>query len=476
MRSARQTEADAKKRDPEAEDFGEEEDDDDEDDEDFKDEGSGSSDDEDEGQRRGGAAAKAAGGSGGGARRSRRGADFAAVDEDEVNALLAEAEEAYGKAILGDDGDDGKGGGNTSAADAMWAQLQAEDAAASSRKTGVLDQLRTKSASSSAAATASTSAGRKRPASEMLASSSGNGSSSGKGGAGSTSTSASTAPQIRDSDDMGDILARLNRNPKKRRTGEASGSNGIHAAAALSAVSGILGSEAATERLGHLVPQQAQQARSSGSSGSSSSSSRADTASATATTADGDGEVDAAYQAKLLEMAESAKAIAAGRKVAIQQTVTYAGEKMVVTKLVSAGTQAAKAAQEAAAAAEARRALAEATRQAEHGAASSSAAAAPAGLSAVSTIGGVPRVMGLDKVMASLDKPESISTLTKTSLDWEQYKVNAGLEEDFESAARAAGFVEKQAFLTRVDARQTEADRLRRVEERRKRELSSGGS
>jgi hypothetical protein len=34
--------------------------------------------------------------------------------------------------------------------------------------------------------------------------------------------------------------------------------------------------------------------------------------------------------------------------------------------------------------------------------------------------------LSLDAVVANLDKPESLSTLAKTNIDWEQYKVAQG--------------------------------------------------
>ena len=95
--------------------------------------------------------------------------------------------------------------------------------------------------------------------------------------------------------------------------------------------------------------------------------------------------------------------------------------------------------------------------------ASSSAAAAP------------PPPQSLDAVVAGLDRPETLSTLAKTSLDWDQFKQAQGLDEAFESRAAQGGFVERQAFLARVDERAALADRERRIEERRQREMGGGG-
>ncbi len=49
----------------------------------------------------------------------------------------------------------------------------------------------------------------------------------------------------------------------------------------------------------------------------------------------------------------------------------------------------------------------------------------------------------------------------------------AGLDEAFENRAAKAGFVERQAFLARVDDRQAEGDRARRIEERRARDMAA---
>lgn len=73
--------------------------------------------------------------------------------------------------------------------------------------------------------------------------------------------------------------------------------------------------------------------------------------------------------------------------------------------------------------------------------------------------------MSLRSVVANLDKPETISTLAKTSLDWDQYKNQQGLDDELERAAQA-GFVERQSFLQRVDERSYERERAQRAVER----------
>jgi hypothetical protein len=82
--------------------------------------------------------------------------------------------------------------------------------------------------------------------------------------------------------------------------------------------------------------------------------------------------------------------------------------------------------------------------------------------------------VSLSTLVANLDKPEAISTLTKSSLDWDTYKHAEGLDDELAGAA-AGGFVEKQAFLGRVEARRDEMERERRAAERSQRAAAAGG-
>jgi hypothetical protein len=182
--------------------------------------------------------------------------------------------------------------------------------------------------------------------------------------------------------------------------------------------------------------------------------------------------------ALLLAVAANAKAVAGNRKLAITQTVKFAGKTIQVTKLVTAGTEAARRAQGDAAAAAARAVLAQATAGGAPGGAAGApggAAGAPGGAAgapggAAGAPGGTEGVaaagaMSLRSVVANLDKPETISTLAKTSLDWDQYKNQQGLDDELERAAQA-GFVERQSFLQRVDERSYERERAQRAVER----------
>jgi hypothetical protein len=130
---------------------------------------------------------------------------------------------------------------------------------------------------------------------------------------------------------------------------------------------------------------------------------------------------------KLHEIAKAALKRVASRKIAISKTVKFAGETRTVTQYVN------------------------------------DSSSLPSSSTSTS----------IGAIVSGLDKPEAISTLSKTNLDWEQYKTKEGLDEAFEARAQQYGFVERQDFLSRVDDRSAEADRQRRIEERRQRELSN---
>ena len=131
------------------------------------------------------------------------------------------------------------------------------------------------------------------------------------------------------------------------------------------------------------------------------------------------------------EMAKAALKRVASRKVAVSKTVKFAGETRTVTQYVDSSSS------------------------------SFSASSSSSSSSLSSSIGAI---------VSGLDKPEAISTLSKTNLDWEQYKTKEGLDESFEARAQQYGFVERQDFLSRVDDRSAQADLQRRIEERRQRE------
>jgi hypothetical protein len=168
----------------------------------------------------------------------------------------------------------------------------------------------------------------------------------------------------------------------------------------------------------------------------------------------------------LIQAAADAIAIVQGRKIAISQVVKFAGKQMTVTKIVTAGTEGAKAALEDAKNAAARAQIHAASNKAVAGDQQSGISLhANIPSTSVSALPVKEPSISLDSVLANLDKPETISTLQKTSLDWDQYKVATGTSEDLERAAKG-GFVEKQAFLSRVDNRTYEMGREKRARER----------
>ncbi|CAM9801628.1 unnamed protein product [Pylaiella littoralis] len=117
------------------------------------------------------------------------------------------------------------------------------------------------------------------------------------------------------------------------------------------------------------------------------------------------------------EGAARKKLLAASRKVEVSEVKKYAGKDIVVKRTVTAGS-------------------------AEHAAA---AAAQKKG--------------GLDNVLAAIDGPKSISTVTKSSMDWETYKAAEGIEGDMQQATKdGKGYLNKQDFLQRCDVRKFETE------------------
>jgi len=63
------------------------------------------------------------------------------------------------------------------------------------------------------------------------------------------------------------------------------------------------------------------------------------------------------------------------------------------------------------------------------------------------------RVSGIDAAVDAMKDVSKINTVDKSSMDWETYKVETGIGDEVEQAAKN-GYVGKQEFLTRVDQRQ----------------------
>lgn len=78
---------------------------------------------------------------------------------------------------------------------------------------------------------------------------------------------------------------------------------------------------------------------------------------------------------------------------------------------------------------------------------------------------GVKRPSGLSSIMGLLDsKKQKLTTLEKTKLDWNSFKSSEGIDEELESHKKSKhGYLDKQAFLERADARQFEIERTMRM-------------
>lgn len=75
---------------------------------------------------------------------------------------------------------------------------------------------------------------------------------------------------------------------------------------------------------------------------------------------------------------------------------------------------------------------------------------------------------GLDSILDCIKDPKKINTVEKSSYDWDNYKVENNLDEDFDKQAQN-GYVNKKEFLNRVDWRRFESEKGIRDRERAKR-------
>lgn len=72
-------------------------------------------------------------------------------------------------------------------------------------------------------------------------------------------------------------------------------------------------------------------------------------------------------------------------------------------------------------------------------------------------------VSALDKVLDELKGPKVISTVTKSSIDWDNFKEKEGLEDDLAVAAKD-GYLHRKDFLDRCDVRAFETERDLRIQ------------
>ena len=100
-------------------------------------------------------------------------------------------------------------------------------------------------------------------------------------------------------------------------------------------------------------------------------------------------------------------------------------------------------------------------------------AAASAGSAAGAPSAGATRKAGVDDLLREMSKPEKLSTMSKTSADWDLFKsknADAELKEQLEtSAAGNEAYLVKKDFLDRVDRRRFELEKAERDRERAQR-------
>ena len=91
--------------------------------------------------------------------------------------------------------------------------------------------------------------------------------------------------------------------------------------------------------------------------------------------------------------------------------------------------------------------------------------------SASTTVG--RKAKGVDNLLHEMSKPEKLSTVAKTSADWDLFKsknADASLKEQLESQATGNdAYLVKKDFLNRVDERRFEAEKAERERNRAKR-------
>ena len=81
----------------------------------------------------------------------------------------------------------------------------------------------------------------------------------------------------------------------------------------------------------------------------------------------------------------------------------------------------------------------------------------------------------LETLVAGLDGPKSVSTMQKTSLEWDTFKSKQGIGDELERYTKN-GYLAKQDFLGRVDLRQFEQEKSQREIVRRYEESTKGKS
>ncbi|KAF0719476.1 Aste57867_1012 [Aphanomyces stellatus] len=77
-----------------------------------------------------------------------------------------------------------------------------------------------------------------------------------------------------------------------------------------------------------------------------------------------------------------------------------------------------------------------------------------------------PKASALDSALAALNQPKKISTIEKSSVDWDTFKDKEGISDELQQYTKD-GYLEKQDFLHRVDVRKFELEKAERDKLRR---------
>lgn len=145
---------------------------------------------------------------------------------------------------------------------------------------------------------------------------------------------------------------------------------------------------------------------------------------------------------KLLVRADELEKPKESEKVKITKVFDFAGEEVRVTKEVDAASK------------EAKSFLKQNEKEKPQAVVSSAAPALPAG-------SGIKRSSGMSSLLGKIGaKKQKMSTLEKSKLDWENFKEEEGIGEELAIHNRGKeGYIERKAFLDRVDHRQFEIER-----------------
>lgn len=153
-------------------------------------------------------------------------------------------------------------------------------------------------------------------------------------------------------------------------------------------------------------------------------------------------ETEETSSSKPLVKAEELEKPKESEKVKITKVFDFAGEEVRVTKEVDATSK------------EAKSFLKQTEKEKPQTLVTSAATPLPAG-------SGIKRTSGMSSLLGKIGgKKQKMSTLEKSKLDWENFKEEEGIGEELAIHNRGKeGYIERKAFLERVDHRQFEIER-----------------